>query len=96
MTAHLIDHKVDAGRIVVRREIPEYGDDSLIDLSLRIYETQIAMLGEVFEVLESTPVCSLQPVPKSKLNRSFPNEKLPEMSDRFTQRLLGLQSSTSK
>ena len=36
VTCHLIDHKIDIGRLVALEEIKVYKDDSLIDLYLRI------------------------------------------------------------
>lgn len=70
VTAHLIDERVDMGRIVRREPIAIYGDDHLFDLSERLYGSQISMLvpaigaalaGELREV-EAT----------GKLNRSMP------------------------
>lgn len=46
VTAHLIDERVDAGRVVIRREIELKPDDTWIDLSLRQYETELAILPE--------------------------------------------------
>ena len=44
VTSHLIDHRVDAGRVLERREIPLSREDTVFDLSERLYETQIEML----------------------------------------------------
>jgi phosphoribosylglycinamide formyltransferase-1 len=44
VTSHLIDHRVDAGRILERREISLATEDTLFDLSERLYETQVEML----------------------------------------------------
>ena len=44
ITSHLIDHRVDAGRLLERRTIPLHADDTIFDLSERLYETQIDML----------------------------------------------------
>lgn len=46
VTAHLIDERVDAGTMVTRREIPVFGDDSAVDLTERLYETELAILPE--------------------------------------------------
>jgi len=51
VTAHFIDEKVDAGRIIKREEIPIYKDDTFTDLSLRLDETQVNMLPEVLEII---------------------------------------------
>ena len=49
VTSHLIDHRVDAGRLLERRTIPLHADDSIFDLSERLYETQIDMLLPAIE-----------------------------------------------
>ena len=52
VTVHLIDERIDAGRIILKREIPVYEDDTFIDLSLRLDETQINLLPEVLRIVE--------------------------------------------
>lgn len=49
ITSHLIDHRVDAGRILERREISLFRDDNVFDLSERLYENQMDMLSEAIE-----------------------------------------------
>ena len=46
VTSHLIDERVDAGRVLQRREIPLHWDDTIFDLSERLYQTQLEMLME--------------------------------------------------
>ena len=46
VTSHLIDSRVDAGRVLERRKIPLFRDDTLFDLSERLYEVQLEMLIE--------------------------------------------------
>jgi folate-dependent phosphoribosylglycinamide formyltransferase PurN len=41
---HLIDERVDAATVLLRRQIPVYQDDTLQDLSERLYETQLEVL----------------------------------------------------
>jgi folate-dependent phosphoribosylglycinamide formyltransferase PurN len=47
MTAHLIDEKVDAGRILSKYVTPVYMDDTLCDINLRIYEAQVFLLTKI-------------------------------------------------
>ncbi|MFP6875011.1 MAG: formyltransferase family protein [Verrucomicrobiales bacterium] len=54
ITSHLIDHRVDAGRILERREITLHHDDNVFDLSERLYETQMDMLSEAIERTSSS------------------------------------------
>jgi folate-dependent phosphoribosylglycinamide formyltransferase PurN len=44
VTAHRIDRRVDAGLVLLRELIPIYADDTLLDLSERLYETQLELL----------------------------------------------------
>ena len=52
VTAHFIDEKTDAGRVILRTEIPIKRDDTFIDLSLRLEETQVNLLPEVLELVK--------------------------------------------
>ena len=49
-TAHLIDEHIDAGTLLVKRKIPLYCDDTILDLTERVYETQLEMLGEALSL----------------------------------------------
>nr|WP_279231358.1 formyltransferase family protein [Thermus altitudinis] len=46
VTAHLIDERVDAGRILIREEVPVYLDDTILDVSERIHDLQIMLIGD--------------------------------------------------
>ena len=50
VTAHLIDSRVDLGRILVRETIPIYGDDTMLDLSERLHEKQLELLPKAIEL----------------------------------------------
>lgn len=86
VTAHLINERVDAGWVVERRGIDEFPDDTLPDLSLRLYETQLAMLPSALQRAASVPRCELETVSGSRYNRSFPPELVPELLARFAER----------
>ena len=49
VTAHLIDERIDAGRVLVKETIPVYEDDTLLDLSERLYEKQLELLVPAIE-----------------------------------------------
>jgi methionyl-tRNA formyltransferase len=49
VTAHLIDESVDAGRLLLREEIPIFADDTLLDLSERLYDYQLKLLAPALE-----------------------------------------------
>lgn len=80
VTAHYIDKRVDAGRIIEKRQISLYEDDTLIDLSLRLYETQVEMLPEVLSACIENDPASLPSVGKSKPNKKMPEELEKQLS----------------
>jgi phosphoribosylglycinamide formyltransferase-1 len=86
VTAHLIDKRVDAGWILERREIAEHADDTLVDLSLRLYETELAMLKPALERALREDRHTLERVMGGEYNRSFPAELAMEMLARFESR----------
>lgn len=49
VTAHLIDDHIDAGRIIIKEKIPIYKNDTLLDLSERLYEKQLDILSPSIE-----------------------------------------------
>ena len=54
MTVHLIDERVDAGKIVRRFIVPVYSDDTLRDINLRLYEVQVRELVDSLLILKSS------------------------------------------
>jgi methionyl-tRNA formyltransferase len=86
VTAHLIDKRVDAGWILERREIMEHADDTLVDLSLRLYETQLAMLKPALDRALREERAALEHVVGGEYNRSFPAEWATELIARFESR----------
>ena len=84
VTAHFIDESVDAGRVILRREIPVNRDDTFIDLSLRLKETEVSLLPEVLELVEGKsieefPVLSCD----GRANPPMPNALERELPDRL-------------
>ena len=49
VTSHLIDEKVDAGTVLEKRIIDLNADDTIFDLSERLYEIQLNMLPDAIE-----------------------------------------------
>ena len=49
VTSHLIDERVDAGKILERHTIDLHEDDTIFDLSERLYETQLEMLPSAID-----------------------------------------------
>ena len=86
VTAHLIDQRVDAGHVLDRCLIDEYPDDTLIDLSIRLYETQLTMLVPAIVKALATPTEKLHAVSEGTHNRSFPAQLVPQLRSRFRAR----------
>lgn len=72
VTAHIVDSRVDAGWILERRLIDIYQDDTLIDLSLRLYETQLLMLGPALAAAITADRSTLEGVEGVPLRPPFP------------------------
>ena len=66
-TSHLIDNRMDAGLLLERRQLETYSDDSLIELSLRITESQVAMIESTLRRAISIETSQLE-----QLDTSFP------------------------
>ncbi len=82
VTAHLIDEKIDRGRILVREEIPLYPDDSLTDISLRLHETQVALISPTLQLIADRPHEKWPKTEEGMLFRKMPAELerlLPEL-----------------
>lgn len=75
VTAHLIDERVDAGRILVREEVPVYADDGWLDLSLRLDDTQVNLIPRVMSLLRNQPDPAQHPlVGEGEHARAMPPE----------------------
>lgn len=48
-TAHLIDERIDAGRLVCQREVKVYEDDTLIDLMIRVQAMERTLMVEAID-----------------------------------------------
>lgn len=51
ITIHLIDRRVDAGKILKEYFVPVFSDDSIIDINLRIYESQVKTLINIVSMV---------------------------------------------
>lgn len=88
VTAHFIDERVDAGRIIVREEIPVKNDDTLVDISLRLEETQTNLLPRVLDMVRDKPVTDFPVVTyETKANPPMPNELEKEIPKKLSERL---------
>ena len=51
MTAHFIDERVDAGRVLKKVIIPVYQDDTLKDINMRIHEVEVKELIPTLDLI---------------------------------------------
>jgi len=73
ITAHIIDKYIDAGKILAKKEIPIYSNDTLFDLSERLYEIQLDLLKPSIEALLTGNIDSLVSL-NTPYNRKMPPE----------------------
>lgn len=85
VTAHLIDGRVDAGLVLLKREIPIQQDDTVFDLSQRLMEVQSDMLPQAVSLL-AQGTAGLESVGRGNLHRKMPPELEAQISDRLRAR----------
>lgn len=72
VTAHLIDEKIDAGRILIKEQIPIYSDDTILDLSERLYEKQLDLIKPAIEKAIKGEILDIEIT--SSYNKKMPKE----------------------
>lgn len=88
VTAHFIDERVDAGRVILKKEIPVRVDDTFVDLSLRLHETQVKLLPEVLGLVEDKSIDEFPVVScEARANSTMPNELEKELPLKLEQLL---------
>ena len=88
MTSHLIDGRVDAGYIIKKIELPEYPDDTILDLGERLNQGQLQIFFETIDSITNAYQDSFTFIEKGAKppNSHFPTELLPELAIRFAER----------
>lgn len=86
VTAHLIDERVDAGRVVLRREIDLKPDDTWIDLSLRQHETELAIMPEAVERVAEEGAEAFDLVGESEKRGKMPPEMEAGLDEKLAER----------
>lgn len=74
VTAHLIDKYIDRGHLVCKENIKVYGDDTLVDLHLRIQNLEQKLMIRSLEILEKGDISELEPLGKGEYHKSVPPE----------------------
>ena len=83
VTAHLIDERVDAGRIIIQEPIPVFPDDTFLDLSLRLEDKELQLLITALRHLTSRPAESFPLVEATKYNKRMTPQQEKETVARF-------------
>jgi len=81
VTAHIIDKHIDAGKVLLRRAIPLCEDDTLLDISERLHETQLEVLGDAIRLALRGEGVEVHPV--TSANRKMTRELELEVLRRF-------------
>ncbi len=87
VTAHVIDETIDGGYQIEKRIINEYPDDTFIDLSIRIHETQLEMLPRAIERLDCESIKSFPLIKKGKYFRKMPPDLEKELPQKLSERI---------
>ena len=88
VTSHLIDVRVDAGYIIEKVELPEYSNDTILDLGERHNQGQLQIFSDTIDSISTAHRDSFTFVEKGAQppNGHFPTELLPELGRRFAKR----------
>lgn len=75
VTAHLINRKVDSGKIVMTKKITIKEDDTFVDLSLRLFETQLEILPVAINKVKNKDSFIEIDINQGFYHSKFPKEK---------------------
>ena len=87
VTGHLIDEKIDCGSLIDRREVDVFDDDTLLDVFLRVQNTELLVLDRCLEVLNGG-TRDFSPLGESNYFKAVPAKEealLMETFDRYKQ-----------
>lgn len=74
VTSHLIDSKIDRGKMIIQESIKVYDDDSLVDVHIRVQNLEQKLMLESIKILENKNA-ELIPLGKGTYHKSLPPEK---------------------
>ena len=73
-TAHLINAEIDKGKLLKRKDIKVYPDDSLLDIQLRIQNLEQKLMLDSLKILQEKKLSELKSLGQGKYNKSMPPE----------------------
>jgi len=88
VTSHLIDVRIDAGYIIKKIELPEYSDDTILDLGERVNQGQLQIFSETIDIITigNQDLLTFVENDAKPSNSHFPTELLSELALRFADR----------
>jgi len=83
ITAHLINDKVDSGRLVCEQIVPVFKHDTFSTIAARLYATQLRMLPEAVNAIRNLPAIHHDMKWGAKPHSYMPRELEAEVLERF-------------
>ena len=83
VSCHMISREIDRGELIMKRPIDVYDDDTLLDIFLRIQNTEQTMMVESLKLIESG--CVTEPVGVGNYSRAVPPEAEAILEERFSE-----------
>ena len=83
VTSHFINEKIDHGKIITKREIEIYKDDSLVDIFLRIQDMEQKLMIESLKMLEENNLNLIKIENKEASEKAVPLELEKNLFSKF-------------
>ncbi len=71
---HLIDKNIDRGLLIIKSEIEIYGDDTLIDLQIRVQNLEQKLLLDSLKMIDEKQISDFTPLGVGNYNSAVPEE----------------------
>ena len=83
VSVHYINKKIDSGKLIMIQEVELKKDDTLIDISIRLAETHLNLIPNVFNLLIKKNMQDFSELHGGFLHSNFPFDKEEEMLKKF-------------
>jgi methionyl-tRNA formyltransferase len=94
VTSHLIDSKIDRGKMIVQENIKVYDDDSLVDVHIRVQNLEQKLMLESIKILENKNA-KLLPLGEGTYHKSLPPDKEQNLLECFETYKKGRNNASS-
>lgn len=85
VTSHIIDPAIDRGRLIEKAIVDVYEDDSLLDVALRIQNTEMKLLPRAVAAMESGDTADFEVLGEGEYNTSMTADLDVRMIEQFPQ-----------